>query len=192
MQKRNLRVDSSRQLDLFANLDLGISDEDEDDNDQRVAREGVGGFASLLSPEDVIGPPPSATPSPASTIAPLPEYADGGTKAKGKNKRRKKGKRKPSKWADKCMYAELLEMRDDPLWSAGSSYGSQGVEDGLPSDLESGWVALAPVPVGKRCLVVSMQNAGLSGIGEPFHFNESCLNISSPLKYQTRCCAPAS
>lgn len=53
-------------------------------------------------------------------------------------------------------------MHDSPLWTTG--YGMEGVEDGLPSDLESGWVALAPVPVGKRCMAVSMQSAGLSGI----------------------------
>lgn len=159
-------MDTSRQLDQFANLHLGLSDDEEDgDDDRRVAHEGVGGFANLLSADDAQGPPPSVTPSPASTAAPLPESADGDRKSKGKNKRRKKGKRKPSKWADKCMYAELLELHDSPLWTTG--YGAQGVEeseDGLPSDLESGWVALAPVPVGKRCLAVSMQSAGLSGI----------------------------
>ncbi len=133
----------------------------------------LAGFANLLSADDAQGPPLSVTPSPASTAAPLPESADGDRKSKGKNKRRKKGKRKPSKWADKCMYAELLELHDSPLWTTG--YGTQGVEqseDGLPSDLESGWVALAPVPVGKRCLAVSMQSAGLSGIGKLYLFHE--------------------
>ncbi len=167
-------MDTSRQLDQFANLHLGLSDDEEDgDDDRRVAHEGVGGFANLLSADDAQGPPLSVTPSPASTAAPLPESADGDRKSKGKNKRRKKGKRKPSKWADKCMYAELLELHDSPLWTTG--YGTQGVEqseDGLPSDLESGWVALAPVPVGKRCLAVSMQSAGLSGIGKLYLFHE--------------------
>ncbi len=49
----------------------------------------------------------------------------------------------------------------------------------LPSDLESGWVALAPIPVGKRCLAVSMQSAGLSGIGELCLFH----GLTQYLKY---------
>jgi snurportin-1 len=76
-----------------------------------------------------------------------------------KQKTREKGEgRKPNKWADRCMYAELLEMTQDDPWSVGR-------EDGLPDDLESGWVAVAPVPVGKRCLAVTHQSSGLSGIG---------------------------
>lgn len=56
------------------------------------------------------------------------------------------------------MYAELLEMQETDLWPGG--------EDGLPSDLESGWVALAPVPLGKRCLAISHQGGGMIGVGE--------------------------
>lgn len=55
------------------------------------------------------------------------------------------------------MYAELLEMQETDLWPGG--------DDGLPSDLESGWVALAPVPVGKRCLAISHQGGGMIGVG---------------------------
>ena len=40
-----------------------------------------------------------------------------------------------------------------------------GVGDGLPEDLESGWVAVAPVPVGKRCLAVTHQSSGIVGVG---------------------------
>jgi hypothetical protein len=37
------------------------------------------------------------------------------------------------------MYAELLEMRDEHQWMA----SPDGVlDDGLPSDLETGWVAV--------------------------------------------------
>jgi len=50
------------------------------------------------------------------------------------------------------MYAEILEL-------SSSSSGS----DGIPSDLETGWIAL-PVPKGKRCLAVTYQ--GLGGAGE--------------------------
>lgn len=50
------------------------------------------------------------------------------------------------------MYAELLEMRDadDTTWGSPSR-----AEDGLPKDLEREWIALAPVPKGKRCIAVS-------------------------------------
>jgi snurportin-1 len=70
------------------------------------------------------------------------------------------GRSKPNKWADKCMFAELLEMRDDDAWPA-----SRVAEDGLPEDLESGWVVVAPVPVGKRCLAVTYQSSGIIGVG---------------------------
>lgn len=73
---------------------------------------------------------------------------------KGKKKQRKD---KPGKWANKCMYAELLEMKDDDAQSL--SGGS------LPDDLESEWVAVAPVPVGKRCLAVTHQSSGIIGVG---------------------------
>ncbi|KAF8189377.1 hypothetical protein BJ912DRAFT_967389 [Pholiota molesta] len=76
-----------------------------------------------------------------------------------------------SKWADKCMYAELLEMNADDVWSGAGDMGydehghvEQAVHDGLPRDLESGWVAVAPVPKGKRCLVVTQQSAGVAGV----------------------------
>lgn len=55
-----------------------------------------------------------------------------------------------SQWADKCMYAELLEMSlDEPM----------GL-DNLPSDLYTSWVALAPVPIGKRCLAITRDGPG--------------------------------
>lgn len=75
--------------------------------------------------------------------------------------RRKRVKAKPSKWADKCMYAELLEMNEEAhLWDNQSG----DVIDGLPRDLEAAWVAVAPVPTGKRCLAVTHQSAGIVGI----------------------------
>ena len=83
------------------------------------------------------------------------------TTFKRKGKRKKATTRVSSKntgaWANKCMYAELLEMQETDLWPGG--------EDGLPSDLESGWVALAPVPLGKRCLAISHQGGGMIGVG---------------------------
>jgi len=58
------------------------------------------------------------------------------------------------------MYAELLEMQEADQWASG--------DDGLPGDLETGWVALAPIPVGKRCLAISYQGGGIIGTGTLF------------------------
>ena len=38
--------------------------------------------------------------------------------------------------------------------------------DGIPADLETGWVAVTPVPVGKRCLAITHAPSGIAGIGE--------------------------
>ncbi|CAE6404825.1 unnamed protein product [Rhizoctonia solani] len=95
-----------------------------------------------------------ATDSTAQPPTKLPKPKTTGPKSKPKSKRSKQ--RKATKWADKCMYAELLEMRDsDHPW-----------DDGLPKDLEREWVALAPVPKGKRCIAVSFAPS-LSGPDEP-------------------------
>ncbi|KAF5369206.1 hypothetical protein D9757_010045 [Collybiopsis confluens] len=58
-----------------------------------------------------------------------------------------------ARWADKCMYAELLEMSCRDMDS-----------DPLPADLHSSWVALSPVPVGKRCLAVTRDGPSFSKI----------------------------
>lgn len=93
-----------------------------------------------------------------SSVAHNHETAQTG-KRRGKT-RRKRIKAKPSKWADKCMYAELLEMNEEAhLWDNQSG----DVIDGLPRDLEAAWVAVAPVPTGKRCLAVTHQSAGIVG-----------------------------
>ena len=90
---------------------------------------------------------------------------------KNKRRQRKKGKKKANEWANKCMYAELLEMHDvEPVWSESAGWSTcmnvDTMKDGLPEDLESAWVALAPVPTGKRCLAVTMQGVGVSGVGK--------------------------
>lgn len=94
-----------------------------------------------------------------SLVSPQTPEKDTKKKTKRKNKKRSG---KPSKWADKCMYAELLEMSADAPWCSPDG----AVNDGLPSDLESAWVAVAPVPVGKRCLAVTHQSSGVAGVGE--------------------------
>lgn len=75
-------------------------------------------------------------------------------------KKRKNKNSKHNKWADKCMYAELLEMASDDPWSTLNSK-----DGGLPNDIETGWVAVGPVPVGKRCLAVTHQSSGIAGVG---------------------------
>ncbi|KAF9226433.1 hypothetical protein BS17DRAFT_749886 [Gyrodon lividus] len=153
-RRRAQKFDSTRQLDAFADLNLGPSDDDADndiDEEPQVIRGGVADYASLAGSSDVSAP----------AVAP---NADDGSQPKtrrAKNKR-KRTKAKSSKWADKCMYAELLEMKEEMgLWDEHSN----DADDGLPSDLESGWVAVAPVPTGKRCLAITHQSAaGVIGI----------------------------
>ena len=82
------------------------------------------------------------------------------TKSKTKRKNKKRSS-KTGKWADKCMYAELLEMSADAPWCLLDGT----VNDGLPNDLESAWVAVAPVPVGKRCLAVTHGSSGVAEVG---------------------------
>lgn len=150
-RRRAQKFESSRQLDDFADLNLGNSDDDGDLEDEPdIIREGVSGFVQMVSQ-------PVETP-PLSSDAHSHETAQLG-KRRGKT-RRKRLKAKPSKWADKCMYAELLEMNEEAhLWDNHSG----DVIDGLPRDLEAAWVAVAPVPTGKRCLAVTHQSAGIVG-----------------------------
>lgn len=151
-RRRAQKFESSRQLDAFADLKLGNSDDDGDlEDDPEIIREGVSGFVQMVSQ-------PVETPS-LSSDAHNHETVQAG-KRRGKP-RRKRIKAKPSKWADKCMYAELLEMNEEAhLWDNQSG----DVIDGLPRDLEAAWVAVAPVPTGKRCLAVTHQSAGIVGI----------------------------
>lgn len=133
-----------------------------------AASAALGPYVSMLNDAEA-----SAAPSPEMAVEQIvpdsghsvPAPASPTRKKKSKKKSKKKGNyNKPSKWADQCMYAELLEMAtDDPAWSNDELNEDN---DGLPEDLESGWVAIAPVPVGKRCLVVTHQTAGVTGTGK--------------------------
>ncbi|KAI0674125.1 hypothetical protein C8Q78DRAFT_966687 [Trametes maxima] len=174
-RRRAERIDSTRQLDFFADLTLGPSDDEGDEEDanqvrQDAVQEGISQFASMLPPSSSSGVPPAtpATPGNAAQPASPDVRMRIQTHKKTKNKRKGKGrqdaqsqpksnKKKPSKWADKCMYAELLEMKDgfDP---------SGSLHDGIPEDIETGWVAVTPIPVGKRCLAVTHQTSGIAGI----------------------------
>lgn len=145
-------MDSERHIDLFAGLNLGLSDDEGGDND--VAREGVAQLAPLLPRSDPVLASVQGRESPAAGAPQTPtSFKHKGSRKKGT----KPSNKKTSPWASKCMYAELLEMQETDLWTGG--------DDGLPSDLETGWVALAPVPVGKRCLAISHQGGGTIGAG---------------------------
>ncbi|KII94961.1 hypothetical protein PLICRDRAFT_33790 [Plicaturopsis crispa FD-325 SS-3] len=150
-KKRAQRVDASRQLDFFADLNLGPSDDEVDNGaDDHGAVQGVALFAPML------GSGSTSTQAEKPT-APTPEPKENKKRSRNKRKSRAARNDKPTKWADKCMYAELLEMNDDDAWSYGGT-------DGLPADLETGFVAVGPVPVGKRCLAVTHQSSGLGGV----------------------------
>jgi snurportin-1 len=154
-------VENERHIDLFADLNLGLSDdEDGINNDPGIVHEGVAQMVPLLPRSQAdTGPAPlqsheSHIESSAAGTPPPP------SKRKGKRKKATKASNnKMSPWAEKCMYAELLEMHEsEDFWAAGG-------EGGLPGDLETGWVALAPVPVGKRCLAIAHQGGGIIGAG---------------------------
>jgi hypothetical protein len=133
-QRRAQKVDSCRQLELFADLNLGASDDEDDAVPASKDRpDGVANLVALLQPQDAENPimESSLTEQPRKRI-----------KRKGKGKRKWRGNsenNQASKWADKCMYAELLEMKDIDAWSAPMAGENN---NGLPEDLEVGWVAV--------------------------------------------------
>lgn len=157
--RRTRKFDSARQLDFFADLTLSDDDDDEDDDDSvALPSIAVGSFVSAMKNDA------DRTDSRLETESTTTAAATD-AKPTGKKKKRKRGGRKakkPSKWADKCMYAELLEMIDPGDSSSDTVDGGTG--HGLPKDLESDWVAVGPVPVGKRCLAVTHQSSGAVGV----------------------------
>lgn len=178
-RRRAQQVESNRQLDLFSHLSIN-DDTDSDDGivdatPSAIASAALGPYVSMLndaayepqvaeqSTRDMELRDSMESPVQVTVAEPTSSGTSGPAKTKAKKrKKRKNNYNKPSKWADQCMYAELLEMATaHPPWSSDSPESEQ--EDSLPSDLESGWVAVAPVPVGKRCLVVTHQAAGTAG-----------------------------
>ncbi|KAK1226833.1 hypothetical protein PQX77_010189 [Marasmius sp. AFHP31] len=161
-RRRAQKFDLSRQLDGFADLNLAGSDEEDEERNQEGVRVVHSGLASFTSSFEATSPTQANKPitSPTALLE--------SNQAAGPSNQRKKKKKKRSnrvggggnqQWADKCMYAELLEMHDIDTWSQ-----SQGNYDGLPEDLETGWVAVGPVPLGKRCLAISRDSSG-NGVG---------------------------
>lgn len=158
-QRRAQKIDSSRQLDQFADLNLGGISDDEDEDEPAIANvtpASVARYATMIEPSLPLNAITGTLDAPEIMFG----VHEVNPKQKSKKKKKKK-KSKPSKWADKCMYAELLEMSPEEHWFS----DGDGANDGLPNDLETAWVAVAPVPVGKRCLAVTHQSAGVVGVG---------------------------
>lgn len=185
---------------MFSTLSLDGEDEDDgNDNDNEessivdpgpeIVQQGLGPFVSMLDRSQ-----PSVTADGTSTSAAARNDSEA-VVDKTKRRRRRKGdsgaekyashgigtsstsgkvKSRPmaARYANVCMYAELLELRDDDIqqWDRMSAIDVDGMVEGgignekerisgaLPNDLENGWVALAPIPAGKRCLAVSYQH----------------------------------
>ena len=101
-------------------------DESGDNNDPGIGRDGMAQLAPL---------PPRPDPD----LAPVPSRAAELNPAGAQ----RKGRRKWDKILEQedepvgYMYAELLEMQETNQWG--------GSNDRLPRDLDTGWVALAPV-----------------------------------------------
>ena len=58
---------------------------------------------------------------------------------------------------------------------------SADLRDGVPEDIETGWVAVTPVPSGKRCIAVTHQTSGIAGVGESllvYHLDDPILKDS--------------
>ena len=147
-------MESERHIDLFADLNLGLSDDETqagNNDNPDIVRDGIAQLAPLLPRS---GPDLASVPSREAHAA---ESNSAGAQRKGRRKKGTKSSNKTSPWANKCMYAELLEMQETDQWAGG--------DDRLPSDLETGWVALAPIPLGKRCLAISHQGGGTTGTG---------------------------
>ncbi|KAF6757752.1 hypothetical protein DFP72DRAFT_989228 [Ephemerocybe angulata] len=170
-RRRAQQIESNRQFDLFAHLSINDGSDSDDAPENAVpnspvtASAALGPYVAMLNEDSQVPQNEEMSSSMVTrdTMDLVPGFAEQvASPAKKKSKKRNKKKsnyNKPSKWADQCMYAELLEMaEEEPSWS------SDGEDnDSLPNDLESGWVAVAPVPVGKRCLVVTHQTAGAIG-----------------------------
>ncbi|KAG6837452.1 hypothetical protein H0H93_008995 [Arthromyces matolae] len=157
---------SRKNLDTFADLTLGASDEEGDGELEPTTQSSRAGsiaqYASMLScpvdPTTITNHVKTLTPSLQHDIAenqPEP-ISSSQPPAVKKPRKKRKSKAKTNKWADRCMYAELLEMVDDPseTWRSSNTHG-------LPEDIESGWVALGPVPQGKRCLAITQSAVGV-------------------------------
>jgi len=104
LQRRLLQVDSSRNINSFANMSLNDSSDEENQE------------------------PDTNTMSERMEI-----HAE--------RPRRAKKRKTVSKWANMVMYAEPLDFTS------------------IPEDLQTDWIALAPVPKGKRCIMATSRSS---------------------------------
>jgi snurportin-1 len=125
IQNRTSKIDSARNLEGFGQLSLDSPDEEGEAPEP--ARTGVAEYATLVQP---------ATQG-QNVEQDQIQTTTQTRKGKGRQKKR---------WADKCMFAELLELVYD-------SFGTE--QDVLPQDLATNWIAMSPVPKGKRCILVA-------------------------------------
>lgn len=130
---RELRQNAHRtNIDAFASLSLGHDNDDaDDDNDNDQSGPQIDKKEGVAKYVRDVQPGPP-------------------TKTK-----------QPSRWANMCMYAELLEMNHDDAMDM-AAMGD--VADGIPPDLQEGWIAVAPLPAGKRCLAVTTNANGIGGV----------------------------
>lgn len=162
---------------MFASLNLGESEDEDEELESAQPHPGsLASYATMLSQPEPSIPVPNVISTPELKIPQASTSNTGATppiepvkkSKKRKGKKQRNGSKANPKWSDKCMYAELLEMRPDLPWDSQGNVSDSShstLNDGLPSDLEHGWVAVAPIPVGKRCLAVTHQSAGVAGIG---------------------------
>jgi snurportin-1 len=161
-------------------------DDGDDDDDIVIPNQGLAGFAAMLPSQESALPSEDRLPKAFGSTS----ITHAKRKGKGKSKSRsKKGKARQAKSLDEngmegdvtgpdgilanaIMYAELLEMSSDLAeWTIRNGLvqlpdAITTPKDGIPDDLENGWVALAPIPKGKRCMAVSYQ-AVYDGREEP-------------------------
>jgi len=200
-KRREQRYDSARQLDILSDLNLGLSDDEDDENHEppQIIREGISQFAPYLSPETSFPsnnhdqqPLDSPHAGVIATGSVPTQQSDHQTSSqssavrskKKRAKRRQKpqpsltvteppqnptgAKQKKNQWADRCMYAELLELNPGPALNP-----QIDAEDGLPDDLDTGaWIVISGVPMGKRCLAVTYASSGIAGTGTKLAIGE--------------------
>jgi snurportin-1 len=177
-KRRAQKIELARNIDLLGSLSLSpqvepsntTNDSDEGAEIPLIVREGLSNYASLVAPT---ASPMQAQLEPTST-----------EKRKRKKKKQTVGTSRPKSgaptYANRCMYAELLEMHEESQWSVDGVDG-MSIEkrtNGLPDNLETRWVALAPIPMGKRCLAVTQtQHSGQSPI-TPTHLHSRLKGVS--------------
>ncbi|KAJ4473718.1 hypothetical protein J3R30DRAFT_3406590 [Lentinula aciculospora] len=164
-RKRALKFDLSRFAELKLDDDEeedeeGDGDEEIDQDGFKVVHSGMSSFTSAMKePLSETSTLLTTTTMDTSIQKLKPKYS----KPKPKKKKGRKRATSNAQWADKIMYAELLEMSDSDVAASAMNLDNNDF-DGLPPDLHTSWVALSPVPVGKRCLAITRDGPGRNPI----------------------------